>query len=287
MKTNSWSGTCPAVLSLILLCVWPLTQTSAAGLVLLEEDFNNENAGFGGVINYDDFEKFEVVAGSVDLIGNGFRDFFPGNGLYIDLDGTTVTGGTLQSKESFLLEPGYVYRLSYDLGNSDQQFGGGSTDNNATVSLGTAYFEEFERHGLAPFERIIRNIRVNEEQVAPIQFRQLGGDNLGILIDNVSLEVTTASSSDYDNDLDVDGADFLIWQRGHAMFDGSALLADGDGDSDGYVTHTDRMLWEQEYGSGLGTSPLASFSIPEPHSLVYGLLLLTAPLWARGLPRSR
>jgi len=73
-----------------------LAFTSHAS-VLYFDDFNAEHGG-AGTLNFTGFSKgWAVTKGSVDLIGNGFYDFFPGNGLFIDLDGTTGHAGTLTS----------------------------------------------------------------------------------------------------------------------------------------------------------------------------------------------
>jgi hypothetical protein len=66
------------------------------GTVLISDDFNSENNG-SGMINYQSFKNWIVKDGSVDLIGNGFYDMpgGGGNGLYVDLDGTTSDVGIL------------------------------------------------------------------------------------------------------------------------------------------------------------------------------------------------
>ncbi len=74
-----------------------------------------------------------VPVGSVDLIGETttgtFYDFYPGNGGYVDLDGTTPQAGTLQTAESF--GPG-AYTLSFDLGGNAR----GDVDKTTTITLG-------------------------------------------------------------------------------------------------------------------------------------------------------
>ena len=75
-----------------------------------------------------------VVSGDVDMIGNGFFDRYPGNGLYLDLDGVAADpGGRLESVQTF--DPG-TYELQLDLA------GGGaanSANNLVTVSLGLGF----------------------------------------------------------------------------------------------------------------------------------------------------
>lgn len=94
------------------------------------------------------------------------------------------------------------------------------------------------------------------------------------LIDNVEVSALTAmDDADFDEDGDVDGKDFLAWQRGFGIDDGSAQLADGDATGDGNVDQADLVAWQTQYGVPL-TANLAA--VPEPMSIVscamFGLL---------------
>ena len=64
------------------------------------------------------------------------------------------------------------------------------------------------------------------------------------------------TDADFDNDLDVDGTDFLIWQRNLGAI---APNTPGDADGSGAVNATDLVIWKGKFG----TAP--SFTaIPEP-----------------------
>lgn len=169
-----------ASVAIVLACTPTGAQT-----VLFSQDFDAENGGVP-TTNFTSLSNLVVTSGSVDLIGNGFADFFPGNGLYLDMDGTSGGGGTIESQASFTLTPGR-YLLQFDLGNTDDQFGGVENENVLEVSLGAAYTETFRRNGLTPFETISRPIDITTTTVAPLRLAQGGGDNLGVLIDNLSL----------------------------------------------------------------------------------------------------
>ncbi len=83
-------------------------------------------------------------------------------------------------------------------------------------------------------------------------------------------------AGDFDRDGDIDGVDFLFWQRdfGNTV----SPIGDGaDGNGDGMVDGADLLAWKEHFGAG-GTTGVG-FAVPEPTSLV--LLLTTLPLLAR------
>ena len=90
--------------------------------------------------------------------------------------------------------------------------------------------------------------------------RGVGFDRVGNgRIDLGAFEVqdATTSSADFDEDGDIDGSDFLAWQRGFGT--PAPTTADGDADGDGDVDAADLGVW----GNQFGTPPaLASFSVP-------------------------
>ena len=57
-----------------------------------------------------------------------------------------------------------------------------------------------------------------------------------------------SESGDFDGDGDVDGADFLSWQRGFGLT-GGATSGDGDGNGDGKVDGLDLSVWQSELGN--------------------------------------
>ncbi len=77
--------------------------------------------------------------------------------------------------------------------------------------------------------------------------------------------VGPSGDADFNNDLSVDGLDFLIWQRNSGgLGDGSQ----GDADGDGNVTTNDLYVWESQFGQAL---PSELFAVPEQTA---GLMLL-------------
>lgn len=161
----------------------------AQATVIFSDNFDTENGGHGA-LNYNSFDNWSVSKGTVDLIGNGFYDFLPGNGLYVDLDGSTFNAGMMSHME--WLGAG-DYRMSFDLAgnqrNNAPEFTtvniaillGDGTGAHQTVSLSknagfTTYSLDFSISDLLPFNGVM------------FSFGAAGGDNIGMLLDNVKLE---------------------------------------------------------------------------------------------------
>lgn len=151
------------------------------GQIVLSDNFNAENGGVGA-LNYTNFGNFNVTTGSVDLIGNGFFDFYPGSGLYIDLNGSTGVSGTLESKAVFA--PG-TYTLSFNLGNN----GAFASANSVTASL-DGFSETFTRSGSPAFQTITRSFTTTSSGRLIFATPASDGDNAGIVLDNVVLSAT-------------------------------------------------------------------------------------------------
>jgi hypothetical protein len=83
-------------------------------------------------------------------------------------------------------------------------------------------------------------------------------------------------TADFDNDSDIDGADFLLWQRGLGIT-GTAIPGDGDANGDFNVNATDLAFWKAQFaGAAVG----AVSAVPEPTAA--GLLVCAAGLlWRR------
>jgi hypothetical protein len=88
---------------------------------------------------------------------------------------------------------------------------------------------------------------------------------------------TVAPNADYDDDGDVDGEDFLLWQR---QFGNSVTAFSGaDGNGNGTVDAPDLALWQSGFGSATAAGSVATAAVPEPGSFLLGgiggLLLLS------------
>lgn len=150
-------------------------SASAQAAVLFSDNFNAETQG----LNYTGFANWTVTAGSIDLIGPGFFDFYPGNGNYVDLDGTTGAqnpAGGITTNMSFAAGS---YTLKFNLGGSTR-----GDSNDVRVSLGD-FSQLITLASGAGFTSQMFTFTTTGGQLS---FTNLGNsDNLGLILDNVSV----------------------------------------------------------------------------------------------------
>jgi hypothetical protein len=120
-------------------------------------------------------------SGTVDLIGvcNGqppLFDFFPGNGCYVDLDGSTNSPGLLT--KSFSLVGGTPYLLEFDLASNQS--------NIVDVDFGTT-MAQYSLVGVQPFSTKSLFFTPATSGTYDISFLNQGGDNNGGFLNNVRL----------------------------------------------------------------------------------------------------
>lgn len=153
--------------------------SAAQAAVVFSDDFNADTLG----LNYNAFVNgWTVSDGTVDLIGTGFFNFYPGNGNFVDLDGSTGNAGVLS--KSLSLTAGLTYTASFSLGGSTR----GDT-NQVAVAFGTslANFTLLSADPLAP-QSI--SFTPGSSGNYTLSFSNAGGDNLGAILDNVAVSTT-------------------------------------------------------------------------------------------------
>jgi hypothetical protein len=114
----------------------------------------------------------EVLTECIDL----------GNGLYVDLDGSAGSAGIMTTNQIFA--PG-TYQLTFNLAGSAR----GDVN---TVDVALADFStSFTVPSNAPFSPA-RSLTFTTTTSGPLSFHNLGGDNLGAILDNVEVATTAA-----------------------------------------------------------------------------------------------
>jgi hypothetical protein len=164
----------------------------AGAATILFDNFDSENGG-QGLLNYTGFANFTVIGGTVDLIGDTpsgtpLFDVAPGNGLYVDLDGSTNDPGALTSF-SIVLAPG-DYTLSFDLAGNHRN----TSNDTVTFGLlapGALVLDSFTLAGFDPFGTHTYDFSTSGGTLF-FAFQNNGtagsSGNIGALLDNVRLE---------------------------------------------------------------------------------------------------
>ncbi len=93
----------------------------------------------------------------------------------------------------------------------------------------------------------------------------------------------TVNDADFDNDLDIDGADFLTWQKSAGGAGGPSA---GDANGDGQVNDADLAIWKDQFGKPVVATPIAG-AVPEPGAMALAITAITALAAQRGRGRRR
>ena len=155
-----------------------LVAGQAGAAVLLSDNFDSETRA----LNYTGFANWNVTSGSVDLIGPGLFDLYPGNGNYVDLAGSTNFGGTLTSKQSFSIGPGQSFNLSFKMGGSAR-----GTSNVVEVALGSTILTTLTLPSDTPLSlHSLTNI-TGPSMSGFLSFRNVTNGTQGAILDDVLL----------------------------------------------------------------------------------------------------
>lgn len=153
----------------------------AHSAVLFSDDFDSYSyalnaTNFGG--------NWTLTNGTVDVIGNGSGfDFYPGNGMYIDLDGSNNQPAEFAST-ALSLSAG-TYTLAFTLSGSTR-----GEDNSVDVSFGN-YTESFTLASNDPLTTYTRTVSFASNSLASVVFKNGGNDNMGALLFNVSVSAVS------------------------------------------------------------------------------------------------
>lgn len=161
-----------------------------AGLIF-QDNFDSEISG--STQNYTGFTNWTVTNGSVDLINtpNSWGLSCAGGiGKCVDLDGSSNNAGVLTS--NLLLLGAGDYTLTFDISGNQR---GGSSDS-MQVTLGGFFSETFNLIPSAPWTTVSRTFTLTGNESNSIVFNHAGGDNIGIMLDNIALVKADAAPQD-------------------------------------------------------------------------------------------
>ena len=105
-----------------------------------------------------------------------------------------------------------------------------------------------------------------------------------LLTDLMVLSRLPLLDADFDSDGDVDGRDYLIWQKGFGTL-ASATLADSDADGDGDVDDSDLSIWQSNFGAVIAGAPTSA--VPELSTAILVALGTVTMSFGRFLANAR
>jgi hypothetical protein len=154
------------------------SASSHAAITVFSDNFDadatrNNATGF--------VQGWTVTNGTVDVDGTGFvHNELPGNGHYIDLDGSTMKAGLFSN--SFTANAGLTYTMSFDIAGNQRNYGKDTVDvvfgnTQQTYVIGQADSVSTKTLTFTPQTSGVYNF----------SFQNRGGDNRGAFLTQVSI----------------------------------------------------------------------------------------------------
>jgi len=149
--------------------------------IIFQDNFDSE----GSALNYTTFSNWTVSDGTVDVVSNATYGIScaGGSGKCVDMDGSTGNAGILTS--TLLNLAAGTYSFSFDISGNQR----GYSQDAMTMTLGGFLNQSFSLSSSDPWATKTYNFTVSNATANYIVFNHGGGDNVGILLDNVSLSL--------------------------------------------------------------------------------------------------
>jgi hypothetical protein len=162
---------------------------SSSAAVLFSDNFDTTPQ----LLNQFTFSNWNVTAGAVDVIGTGGSfDYYPGNGNYVDLNGSNEQNGQLSSKTIF---GAGTYTLTFSLGGSMGGANGVDLPNSKTTVVTLGDFTTSIT--LAPNAGFTSQTFTFTTTGGDLVFTSLAGGNpnVGNILDNVQVSAVPEAST--------------------------------------------------------------------------------------------
>jgi hypothetical protein len=163
-------------------------SASAQAGVVFSDNFNS----YAFQLNWVPPANWTVPVGSVDLIGETTTitdfDFFPGNGGYVDLDGSTGQAGTLETIQSFAAG---TYTLTFDLAGNAR----GDVNKTTTISLGSQVVATLDLPSTSPYQLYSYTFTATTGGQLSFGDNTAGNQDIGNILDNVTLSTGIPEAS--------------------------------------------------------------------------------------------
>lgn len=156
-----------------------MAATSAAfAAPVFSDNFDTDTLG----LNTTSFVGgWTVSNGAVDTIGNpGFYDLIPGNGRYIDLDGSQNLAGVFSNSVNLAANTTYV--MTFSLAGNHRGYGADTVD----VAFGSSS-AQYVLNSSDALTQYSLAFTTGAGGATGFSFHNQGGDNVGAMLDNVSI----------------------------------------------------------------------------------------------------
>lgn len=177
------------ILALLASIALGLVSAPASAVLIFSDNFDADVAGLnapGGLINW------TIDNGTVDVINSGSFsiDCVGGTGKCIDMDGSTGNGGRIISKQAFTVLPGETWSLAGLISGNQRNSAvdtwiAGFLD---ATTLATVASSSSTVTGTDAFATRDLTVVLGSPTTVRVFFEDPGSDNIGFILDNVSLE---------------------------------------------------------------------------------------------------
>ena len=283
-----------------------LAETTSKPIEVALTEFNSSSVWSVDGVPYTDPRNVDAVGGLVASLGWLYSA--RGGGDMALRFGTTGGFGLIRWPPDYELLPAYhAARLLHEMGGLAP---GGELLSTEITGGQSAAVEVFAIRNGDQETVILVNTHATESADVSVQFEadpaermldvyRYGADRLSsalatwaqaVTIDGIAqveiaphsmmvLRVAPAADADFDADGDVDGADFLVWQRGVSFSGNAATSTAGNADFDADVDGEDLAVWQVQFRAPPNATADA---VPEPASYLLVVSGMLAALQRRG-----